>query len=467
MLKNHYTLFFFCIFFVLIKIISIALTDFNLYGDEAQYWLWSKELSFGYYSKPPLLSWFIRLITFVFGDSFFVLKTIPITLYCVTSYLIFIFTKKLFNDVSLAFCCALTFFLLPSVSLSSFLLSTDILLILFWTLGLIQVLKIKQNPSYFNYIILGLILGLAFLSKYAAIYFIISLILLVVKEKEFRLVFFQSKSKLFLSSLIIILILLPNIFWNYENNWSTLGHTADNVSLDKIRLNLFGFFKFLFSQIGMVGPVLVIGFLLCSYKQIKIDANERFLIIFAFPALLIVLIESFLVRAHANWAAVSLVSLSIFFVSTIYKLNKKVIYLNNYINLFVGSMLFVMIGFGSPLNAFNRINGIKDLVLFLDEKNNNNINNIVVNDRLLFANLSYAYYSKQINFYSPFTPGEKIAHHFQLKKALPVNFNQNFILIGNKDDIGYLQKEKQIILLGSKSFPFADRDLKIYEIIID
>ena len=48
--------------------------------------------------------------------------------------------------------------------------------------------------------------------------------------------------------------------------------------------------------------------------------------------------------------------------------------------------------------------------------NKNNINNIVVNDRLLFANLSYAYYSKQINFYSPFTPGEKITHHFQLKK---------------------------------------------------
>ena len=91
MLKDHITLLGFCLFFVFIKIISILLTDFNLYGDEAQYWLWSKELAFGYYSKPPLLPWLIRLVTIVFGDSFFVLKAIPVFTYCVTSYLIFIF----------------------------------------------------------------------------------------------------------------------------------------------------------------------------------------------------------------------------------------------------------------------------------------------------------------------------------------------------------------------------------------
>ena len=66
--KTNFYLFGLCILFVGLKLIAILTTNFNLYGDEAQYWQWSKELSFGYYSKPPLLSWFIRLITFVFGD---------------------------------------------------------------------------------------------------------------------------------------------------------------------------------------------------------------------------------------------------------------------------------------------------------------------------------------------------------------------------------------------------------------
>ena len=138
-----------CLFFILVKIISISLTEFNLYGDEAQYWLWSKEISFGYFSKPPLLAWLIGLVTSIFGNSFVVLKSIPALIYCITSYLVFIFTKKLFNDSHLAYICALTFFLLPSVTLSSFLISTDVLLILFWTWSLIQLL-IMLNPS--NYL---------------------------------------------------------------------------------------------------------------------------------------------------------------------------------------------------------------------------------------------------------------------------------------------------------------------------
>ena len=131
MTKSNLVLFYFCFFFIILKLISISQTNFNLYGDEAQYWLWSKDLSFGYFSKPPLLSWFIALVTFLFGDSFFVLKIIPVSVYCVSSYLIYIFTNKLYNNKPLSVCCALTFFLLPSVSLSSFILSTDVILILF------------------------------------------------------------------------------------------------------------------------------------------------------------------------------------------------------------------------------------------------------------------------------------------------------------------------------------------------
>ena len=35
---------------LLIKLIAIYLTSFDLFGDEAQYWIWSQSLDFGYYS---------------------------------------------------------------------------------------------------------------------------------------------------------------------------------------------------------------------------------------------------------------------------------------------------------------------------------------------------------------------------------------------------------------------------------
>jgi hypothetical protein len=217
----------------------------------------------------------------------------------------------------------------------------------------------------------------------------------------------------------------------------------------------------------MVGPLLFIGFLICFYKKVRISTKEKFLICFAAPALIIVLIESLLVRAHANWAAVSLVSLSIFFVNYVYKLDKKIIYLNNYLNLVIGFILFIMIGATLPLSAFDRINGIKDFVIFLEEKNQKNINNIVIADRLLFANLNYSFNSKKIKFYSPLNPGTKITHHFQLKYSLPSTFKQNFILIGSKNEIEYLQSEKNIKLLGAELFSFAEGSIEVYEIIIN
>ena len=63
-------LFFLCVVVLLIKIIAIYITEFDLFGDEAQYWIWSQNPYFGYYSKPPLLAWLIALVCFFFGNNF-------------------------------------------------------------------------------------------------------------------------------------------------------------------------------------------------------------------------------------------------------------------------------------------------------------------------------------------------------------------------------------------------------------
>ena len=126
MFKANYFLFTSCLFFLVVKIIAIRFTNFDLFGDEAQYWLWSQNLDFGYYSKPPLLSWIIAVVCSIFGNSIFVIKMIPVFLYCLTSYVIFLLSKKLFGNNEFAFLTAITFFLMPAVSFSSFLASPKI-----------------------------------------------------------------------------------------------------------------------------------------------------------------------------------------------------------------------------------------------------------------------------------------------------------------------------------------------------
>ena len=79
---------------IILKIIAIFFTDLGLYGDEAQYWLWSQQPDLGYYSKPPLLAWFLSGYTGVFGDAFISLKIFPIIVYLFISYSIYLLCQQ-------------------------------------------------------------------------------------------------------------------------------------------------------------------------------------------------------------------------------------------------------------------------------------------------------------------------------------------------------------------------------------
>src|SRR6187549_3191838 len=42
-----------------LRVAALFITPLELYPDEAQYWLWSRHLDFGYFSKPPVVAWLI------------------------------------------------------------------------------------------------------------------------------------------------------------------------------------------------------------------------------------------------------------------------------------------------------------------------------------------------------------------------------------------------------------------------
>ena len=53
----------------LIRIYSLLVSPIELSVDEAQYWHWSQNLDFGYFTKPPFIAWTIGLSTKIFGNE--------------------------------------------------------------------------------------------------------------------------------------------------------------------------------------------------------------------------------------------------------------------------------------------------------------------------------------------------------------------------------------------------------------
>ena len=445
-----------------LKVGAVFFTNFSLYGDEAQYWLWSQELDFGYYSKPPLLAWFLSAHIFLFGSSFFSLKMFPLLVYFFVFFTFYRLCLELNLSKNNSVVCSIGFLSIPAVSVSSFLISTDLLLLLFWGLAMIFVLKIKTNGSLINFILLGVFLGLAFLAKYAAIYFLLSFSILVLIDNGMLLTLKKNKVRFFVFVLTFLLVVFPNIYWNINNGWVTLYHTADNTNLKNLDLNFYEPLKFLISQIFMLGLVLFLSFLY-MLRSFRLDFENRYLLIFSLPIVFIVLIESFLVRANANWAAPALVSFFILMYRLVAASSNRLIVINFAANCLVGVFLFVSILISSNLEMFERIRGVDGFVSEVVKIVGDN--DIVVTDRILFSSMSYEMRDKPNNIYMPFKKGGDITNHFQMSSPLNQARNNNFYLIGSKSDISYLINENEINFLKEFDVSFSSSKLKFYEVV--
>jgi hypothetical protein len=52
-----------------LRLAAVYAAKTDLVLDEAQYWTWSRELAFGYFSKPPMIAWVIRAASAVCGNG--------------------------------------------------------------------------------------------------------------------------------------------------------------------------------------------------------------------------------------------------------------------------------------------------------------------------------------------------------------------------------------------------------------
>jgi 4-amino-4-deoxy-L-arabinose transferase-like glycosyltransferase len=282
----------------------------GLHGDEAQYWSWSQDLAWGYYTKPPMIAWLIGATTSVCGDAEWCARAGSPILHAGTSLLCGLIGQRLF-DPRTGFWAGLLFLTLPAVSFSSAIISTDVPLLFFWSLALYALLRVLQNRSPTWCIVLGFALGLGLLSKYAMAYFLIGTVLACATFREHR--WFLTSPYLFAATLPAGLLVMPNLAWNMANGWATVAHVGQNANLGGSLFHPSEVMDFLGEQAGVFGPLLLVALAWRTIQLIrgKADRREGWLLCFCLPVLAIVTVQALLSRANANWAATAYVSATI------------------------------------------------------------------------------------------------------------------------------------------------------------
>ena len=291
---------------LIFRLAALRLNATDLFFDEAQYWSWSREPAFGYYSKPPLIAWIIALATSVCGDTTACIRAPAPILHTATSIIVFLIGCRLY-DPRVGLWSALAFATLPGVTLSSGIISTDVPLLLCWAVAVWAYVVLKQEPGWTAVVWLGLALGAGLNAKYAMAFVVLCIAVhMAVTPAARRLL---ADGRLWTGLAIGAALILPNLAWNVANGWPTLAHTADNAKWGGALVNVGKGFEFLAAQLAVFGPILFIALLVVVHRVWRdgLPEPDRLLLAFTLPVLLLISAQAFISRAHANWAAVSYV----------------------------------------------------------------------------------------------------------------------------------------------------------------
>lgn len=285
------------------RLALLAAFPFDLYGDEAQYWTWAQAPDWGYYSKPPMIAWLIALTTSACGDTLFCIKLASPLLHAATGLVLFAVARRL-CDARAALWVTVLYGLMPAISLSAMVISTDAPLLFFWSVGLYALLRAFDEGAWRWWLLAGLALGLGMMSKYNMVIFFVSALLFVLATPRHR--HWISSPRPWAAGVLAGLVYVPNLLWNAATGFVSYRHTQDISQIDRARWSLEGLGEFVGSQFGVFGPVLfaVLLFLLVRrFPSLWRQEHTRFLLAFVLPWLAVVAVISLASRVHANWSA--------------------------------------------------------------------------------------------------------------------------------------------------------------------
>jgi hypothetical protein len=309
--------------FAMTRILALRHSPLDLLPDEAQYWSWSRTMAFGYFSKPPVIAWLIRATTALAGNDEWAVRLSAPLIHAATGGLIALAGQALFN-ARVGFFSALVYATLPGVTFSALIISTDVPLLFFWALALLAAWRVLNSGGWAWAIALGAGLGFGFLSKYAMGYFILGVAIYAIIQP--RAGWKPAAPKFALAALLALIIVAPNLWWNAAHGWATVGHTAANANWGQGGgMHLAEALSFAAAQFGVFGPVpmiLLIG-RLALWRRMPPMHAERYLLALSVPVLVLMIVQSGISRAHANWAAVSYIAATPLVIAWLDRLQKS------------------------------------------------------------------------------------------------------------------------------------------------
>ncbi|HXH76647.1 MAG TPA: glycosyltransferase family 39 protein [Bacteriovoracaceae bacterium] len=321
----------------------LVASSFELAHDESYYWMFSKNLDWGYFDHPPFVAVIIRMFSFLPHSEL----TVRLG-FIVLQFLALALTLKIV-DPRYHLRATLMYFAFPLASLSGLLALPDMPLLFMTALYLFSLKLFLEKRDTNTAMMLSLVIALLLYAKYHGIllvFFTVMALPGLFKEKKFYLV-----------ALTALVLFMPHLWWQYQHDFATLRYHF--LERPKSEFNIDRMFEFIAVQIILPG---VLAGPLVWWIVLKRQINnefERALKFICIGSVFFFLISTLSKKYEANWTiflALPLIYLSV--TSDVWKnkIPKALLYAS--FALVVGSRLIVLF----PVDTFgikrlNEVNG--------------------------------------------------------------------------------------------------------------
>src|ERR1700738_3438865 len=248
-----------------LRVIYASLID--LRTDEAYYWTWSKENVLSFLDHPPMIAWFIRFGTAIFGDTNFGVRFAGILAMLVTQLLLAGIVRRVTHDVRAVVLAVL----MPEAALYYGLLmakvSPDVALIPFATAMVWALIRLHESGDARWWLAAGVFAGLALLSQFTAV-MLIPAVAAFMLVPDWRRRWLLSPYP-WLAALIAVVLFLPVLIWNAGHDWASFRFQfVRATATHELSLRTVG--DFIGLQFGLVGfillPVVLSGLALTAWR---------------------------------------------------------------------------------------------------------------------------------------------------------------------------------------------------------
>ncbi|MBR0756725.1 glycosyltransferase family 39 protein [Bradyrhizobium jicamae] len=240
----------------------------DLRTDEAYYWTWSKESVLSFLDHPPMIAWFIRFGTAIFGDTNIGVRLGGIVAMAVTQLLLADIVRRVTRNNVRAVIVAV---LMPEAALYYGLLmakvAPDTALIPFAVAMLWSLVRLVQSDDGRWWLAAGLFAGLSLLSKFTAV-MLAPAVLAFALVPDWRWRWLRSPYP-YLAVVIAAAVFSPVLIWNAQHDWASFRFQAVRaVAVHEFSFRTVG--EYIGMQFGLVGfvllPVVLSGVSLTAWR---------------------------------------------------------------------------------------------------------------------------------------------------------------------------------------------------------